>query len=342
MKIEELKYTLEGKNIASEPREVRLGRRDLARLLVVDRQNKTQQHSFVQSLPDLLNAGDTIILNDSKRVPGIIKANLIGNSAQVEIQLVEIDEKETALCRIYPTHHLQDGAIVAVGDHLLTISGHRKGSYQLYQIESSKMPIVDILKELGYPITSFFYSNYWDIDFLNPYFANKEGSIESPLAGLHFTPELIGKLQTKGIHIGYVTLHSVGSWLPFLEEHIEEHKVMEERCHLPEETADLINRTKATGGKVIPCGSTAMRTIETAAIGPGEVQAYSGKTSLYIQPGYSFKIADHYFTNFHPYRTSLMVLDAAFCGSDLLLESYELAKNEGYLFFEFGDAIIYI
>jgi len=342
MRVEELKYTLEGKNIATEPREVRLGRRDLGRLLVIDRTLKTQTHSFVQHLPDYLNPGDTIILNDSKRINGILKANILHNQAQVEIQLVEIGQEKTALARIYPTHHLQNGIKAMIEGHVLTIRQKRGDPHELYEITSLGMPIAELLKQLGYPITSFFYSKYWDVDFLNPYFAQKEGSIESPLAGLHFTPELIARLTDKKINIGYVTLHSVGSWLPFLEENVEDHIVQKEWCCLTADTAQLINSTKRNQKKVIACGSTAMRTIETAATANNEVKEYIGKTDLYIQPGYQFKIVDSYFTNFHPYKTSLMVLDAAFCGIDLLLQSYEIAKQSDYLFFEFGDAVIYV
>lgn len=341
MRIDDLKYNLGRENIASEPREVRLGRRDLGRMLVVNRKKQNQEDSFVKLLPQYVSKGDLIILNKSKRVPGILKGNLSHNNAQVEIQLVEINEEHHASCRIYPMHHIDAGVVVNCQGHRVKIIEVSKEKYQLCRI-ATDVDIKEILKAVGYPITSFFYSRYWDISYLNPIFSSEEGSIESPLAGLHFTDELMTELKEQGINFGFVTLHSVGSWLPFVEENIEDHQVLEEWCEMSEETASLINLTKSRGNKVIACGSTAMRTIESSATSVGTVSCFQGKTGLYIQPGYNFKIVDHYFTNFHPYKTSLMVLDVAFCGKDLLMKSYKRAQKSQYLFFEFGDAVFYL
>lgn len=342
MKIEDLKYTLGSENLTPEPREIRLGRRDLGRMCVVDRKRKEQIDSFVLQLPDYFEPGDVLVLNNSRRVPGILKGVLEHNHAQVELQFVSLSDGDASLCRIYPMHHIKKGVKIIFGSNVLEVTGTNLLKNALCEVRSTQRQLKDILKEKGYPINAFFSSRVWDVDYLNPFYSTKEGSIESPLAGLHFTPELLQTLTDKGVGIGYVTLHSVGSWLPFLEENIDDHVVFEEQYELPEDTAELINTAKCNNKCVIACGSTAIRTIESAAVGKGVVKAQTAKTSLFIKPGYKFKIADKYFTNFHQYRTSLMVLDAAFCGYELLMESIEVAKKRGYLFYEYGDAVFYI
>lgn len=342
MQIDDLKYTLLPKNISPEPREIRLGRRDRGRMIVVDRQSKQQSDSYVLELPSYFEEGDVLVLNNSKRVPGILKGTVASNNAQVELQFVGIGKGNISICRIYPTHHIQKGSLLHFGEHTLQVTGERLTSNQLYEVSSTGEPIIDILKKMGFPINAFFSSNIWDVDYLNPFYAKHEGSIESPLAGLHFTPELLETISQRGVQICYVTLHSVGSWLPFLENDIDDHKVFQEEFEMPEDTADIINTAKASNKRVTVCGSTAMRTVESAADQKGKVTAQKGKSGLYIKPGYTFRVADRYFTNFHQYKTSLMVLDAAFCGQELLMESIEVAKERGYIFYEYGDAVFYI
>lgn len=341
MKVEELKYNLGGENIASAPREVRLGHRDLGRMLVVDRQQRTQRHSFVRALPELLAPGDVLVLNNSKRIPGLLKAYVDHNDAQVEVQFVHYEENNSALCRIYPAHHVVPGVRIRAGEHVFEVAKDHIAPNDLCLVRAMNTTLTDILKAEGYPITSFFYSRYWEVEYLNPCYSSEEGAIESPLAGLHFTPQLLADLSAAGVGIAYVTLHSVGSWLPFLEDDIEEHVVNKEWFDMPAASADMINAAKQRKNKVIACGSTAMRAVESA-VKDGLVRSMQEHSDLYIRPGHTFQVVDHYFTNFHPYRTSLMVLDAAFCGKDLLLESYAVAKREHYLFFEFGDAILYL
>lgn len=342
MKIEELKYTLGEKNLAPEPREIRLGRRDLGQMIVIDRQRKTQMDSNVLDLAKHFQEGDVIILNNSKRVPGILKGTLKENGAQVELQFVSLTDGDSALCRIYPMHHINIGTEIVCDEYLLTVTGKDLLVNKVCEVTSKNGGLRAILKQVGLPINGFFSSKAWELDYLNPFYSNIEGSIESPLAGLHFTPELIESLESSGIKIGYVTLHSIGSWLPFLEEDIDDHVVFEEEFEMPERTAELINTAKAQNRKVIACGSTSLRTIESSSTGKGKVVAQKGVSNLFIKPGYTFNVVDHYFTNFHQYKTSLMVLDAAFCGKDLLMESIEVAKEREYLFYEFGDAVLYI
>lgn len=342
MKIEDLKYTLGSENITPEPREIRLGRRDLGRMIVIDRKKKKQIDSFVLKLPDYFQKGDVLILNNSKRVPGILKGTLEHNNGQVELQFVSLSDGPTALCRIYPMHHVSRDVTIRIGEDCLKVLNTGLLLNQVCEVAAETSSLRNILKKHGFPINAFFSSKLWGVDFLNPYYSSKEGSIESPLAGLHFTPELIEAIKDRGVDVGFVTLHSIGSWLPFLEAEIDDHKVFEEELEMPAETAEIINRAKKGGKRVTACGSTAMRAIESSAGDDGCVSAQTSKTSLYIKPGYKFKTVDRYFTNFHQYKTSLMVLDAAFCGYELLMESIEVAKERKYLFYEYGDAVFYI
>jgi S-adenosylmethionine:tRNA ribosyltransferase-isomerase len=342
MRIEDFKYTLKEHNITPEPREIRLGRRDLGRMIVIDRSLRQQIDSHVLQIPDYFESGDVLILNNSKRVPGILKGNIEHNGAQVELQFIGLGPGESAMCRIYPMHYITESTIITFGQDKLTVTGRDLFINKLCKVTAYEDSLINILKRHGFAINAFFSSKAWDVDYMNPYYSTKEGAIESPLAGLHFTPELINTLQNKGVGIGYITLHSVGSWLPFLEDDIEDHNVFEEELELPEETAALINRTKKNGKKVVACGSTVIRTIESCADENGLVTPQIGHTSLYIRPGYHFRTVDRYFTNFHQYKTSLMILDAAFCGYELLMETIEVAKEREYLFYEYGDAVFYI
>jgi len=162
------------------------------------------------------------------------------------------------------------------------------------------------------------------------------------MAGLHFTPELMNAVKARGVEIVFVTLHVAASWLPFLAENIEDHQINEERLVVSEATAEAVNRAKSEGRRVVACGSTVLRTLETAAESPGRVRPMEGISKLYIQPGYEFKIMDRYFTNFHVWRSSLMVLDAAVCGFPFVREVYAHGSSKGYLFQDFGDAVLYV
>lgn len=342
MKIEDLKYTLRPENITSVPRDIRLGRRDLGRMIVIDRKNKVQIDSFVLDLPNFFSKGDVLVLNNSKRVPGILKGVLHHNNAQVELQFVSLSREKNALCRIYPMHHISIGQFIDFEGDQLLIVGKDIGPNRLCEVAAMDRPLAELLKDKGYPINAFFSSRSWDVDHLNPFYSKVEGSIESPLAGLHFTPELLCKLEKKGVQIVYVTLHSIGSWLPFLEQNIDDHQVFEEEFEISELAASVIMSAMKKGNCITACGSTAMRAIESSTDETGNIIQGLNRTKLYIKPGYNFKIIDRYFTNFHQYRTSLMVLDAAFCGKELLMQSIEVAKERSYLFYEYGDAVFYI
>jgi len=341
MRLSEFQYTLGPENIACEPHEVRLGRRDLGRMMIVDRKERRQSHSYVSSLPDILQPGDVLVLNNSKRIPGVLKARTVAEEAQVEIRFTAVESEYVGFGRLYPLHFVRQGARLHIaGGVTLTLDEINIGEHHLCQI-SSDAPLPDILKKAGLPITSFFYTGYWNLENYNNVFATEEGSLESPMAGLHFTPELLKAIEHRGIAISFITLHVVGSWLPPTSDDASECIMAVERYCVPESTAQAVHKARKRGGRVLACGTTVVRALESAAIEDGTVRAGEDNTSLRISPGFKFQVVDMYFTNFHPSRSSLILLDAAFCDFDLLQHSYEVARSSGYLFFEFGDAVLY-
>lgn len=174
-------------------------------------------------------------------------------------------------------------------------------------------------------------------------FARSEGAVASPTAGLHFTSELLNKFRNKGVKIAYVTLHvGLGTFKPVKEEIVEHHKMHEEEFFVPEETAKIVNEVHAKGGRVFACGTTVVRTLETASTVKGILKPLSGKTRLFIKPGYPFKITDAIITNFHFPKTTLLMLVAAFAGKDFMLKAYKVAVKEHYRFYSFGDGMLII
>lgn len=343
IRIEDLSYKLSIENLEGAPREIRLGGRDRARLLVVERQGSKLYHSAVNDLPQWMEPGDVLVLNNSKRIPGVLKGRT-PRGGQVELRFIEVDgDGLGGLCRVFPMHDLDAGSKVAVGGRECLIEETKQTKYNLARVTvADGSSLRQLLIEEGRPIAGFFYEGHWSCEHLNPYYAIEEGGVESPLAGLHFTPELVTRVEAAGVEVCFVTLHSVGSWLPFLEEEIEEHEMWAEQFVIPEETAAAINRAHQEGGRVFCCGSTSLRAIESAAEEDGAVNAMRGRTNLYVTPGYTFRATDAYFTNFHQYQTSLIVLDAAFGGTDLIMDSYRTASDLGYSFFEFGDAVLIV
>jgi S-adenosylmethionine:tRNA ribosyltransferase-isomerase len=343
MQIQNLRYSLIPENLEGTPREIRLGKRDLARLLVVNRSKGTFSHSHVRELPQWLNAGDVLVLNNSKRIPGVLRG-FTDSNGQVELRFVDLGDDEAGLCRVFPMHDVRPGSRVRLRDGgCVDILEMGLTKYNLARVRSAPpSSLRDLLRTQGIPILGFFYEGLWGTDHLNPYYASVEGSVESPLAGLHFTPELVARIKAAGINVCFVTLHSVGSWLPFLEENVEDHEMWAEKFCVPKETAVAVSEARSNGKRVFACGSTSLRAIESAARDDGRVEPMEGKTSLYITPNYRFKATEGYFTNFHQYQTSLIVLDAAFGGTDLVKKAYRDASKRRYSFYEFGDAVLYL
>ena len=342
LQIEELRYDLLPENLEGTPREIRLGSRDLGKLLVVDRLDGGIHESRVTDLSQWLVRGDVVVLNNSKRIPGVLRART-ERDGLVELRFVDLAEDGEALCKVFPVHDVCPGMRLRTeGGGAVEVLEMELTKYNLARVAGVGTSLRDLLRNEGEPILGFFYDGKWVTDALNPYYAEVEGSVESPLAGLHFTPSVVEELRNAGVSVEFVTLHSVGSWLPFLEEDVGDHEMWAEAFVVPSATADEVNRARSDGRRVIACGSTSLRALESAVDGSGALRPTSGRTSLYITPGYEFRCVSGYFTNFHQYQTSLMVLDAAFAGTGLVKRAYRHASERRFAFYEFGDAVLYL
>jgi S-adenosylmethionine:tRNA ribosyltransferase-isomerase len=340
-RIDDLRYELALENLEGTPREIRLGRRDLGRMLVVNRATGSLVHSHVKDLPQWFDEGDVLVLNNSKRIPGVLNGRT-HRGGSVELRFVELEGDDAGVCRIFPLHDVTAGDTLTIGDGpSVLVQELGLTRYELARVRVERGSLAEVLRSHGRPISGFFYENHWSCDHLNPYYATVEGTVESPLAGLHFTPGLVATLEAGGVSVCFVTLHSVGSWLPFLEDSVEEHEMWPEYFSVPEPTAALVNEARDRGRRVFACGSTSLRALEAAASPHGAVVAQDGRTTLYITPGYRFCAVDAFFTNFHQSQTSMIVLDAAFAGAEFVMEAYREARAAGYAFFEFGDAVLF-
>lgn len=339
MRLTDLAYELDPTCIAREPAERRLGRRGLNRMLLVKRSRGTLVDEYVASLPELLDPGDVVVVNDSRRSHGVLFAEFV-EGGHVELRLVRQNSDHAFVARLFPHHFARPGAELQANGHVIRIESGPTGPHGLYHLVSAD-PLRTVLTAHGLPITSFFYDGYFDLDNYNPFYAGAEGSFESPMAGLHLSEEIVESLQRRGVRFTSLTHHVVGSWLSPVEDEIESLVMAEEGFTIPEPTVLAIKEAKAAGNRVLAVGSTCMRALESACDDEGVPSAGVGSTSLCIRPGFRFRCVDAYLTSFHPARSSLMVLDAAFCGVELLQAAYRHANRERYMFLEFGDAVLY-
>lgn len=338
MKTSDFNYDLPEELIAQTP----LEKRDASRLLCLNKETGAFSHHHFSDLPDFLRAGDCLILNNSRVLPArLLGKRLPGGGACEVLLLIDRGEK-TWECIVRPGKHLRTGARVSFGDGALTgevvevlESGNRLVRFDYEGI------FLETLEKLGkMPLPPYIKEELQDSERYQTVYSKVNGSAAAPTAGLHFTPELLRKIEEMGISIGYVTLHvGLGTFRPVKEENILEHEMHSEFCSVPKETAELINRTKANGGRVICVGTTSCRTIESFAAQDGTMTESSGWTNIFIYPGYRFKVLDALVTNFHLPESTLIMLISALAGRENVLAAYEEAVRERYRFFSFGDAM---
>jgi S-adenosylmethionine:tRNA ribosyltransferase-isomerase len=334
MKTSDFDYHLPESSIAQTPLEPR----DSSRLLVLHRDTGELEHRIFRDVTDYLNTGDLLVLNQTRVIPARIYARK-ETGGRVEILLLRRRDELTweALVggkglRVGKLVKVEDGPEVGILEIL-------DGSQRLIKFSE---PIEPYFSKVGnVPLPPYIHEKLDDPERYQTVYAKEPGSAAAPTAGLHFTPRLLGELQVKGMKIAYVTLHvGLDTFAPVSEENLEEHKIHSEWCELSQETADLINRTKRAGGRMIAVGTTSVRTLESAMVGRDIISSYEGPTSLYILPGYQFKVVDALITNFHLPKSTLLMLVSAFAGREKILETYEIAIQEGYRFYSFGDAML--
>lgn len=337
MRTSDFDYPLPESSIAQTPAEPR----DSSRLLVLDRDTGKLEHRIFRDVTDYLNAGDLLVLNQTRVIPARIFARK-ETGGRVELLLLRRRDEVMweALVggkglRVGKRARVEDGPEVEILQEM-------DGSERLIKFSE---PIEPYFPKAGnVPLPPYIHEKLEDPERYQTVYAREPGSVAAPTAGLHFTPRLLEELQVKGVRIAEVTLHvGLDTFAPVHEEDPEQHQIHSEWCELTQETADAINEARTRGGRVIAVGTTSVRTLESAAtVGRDVIPPYTGSTSLFILPGYQFKIVDAMITNFHLPKSTLLMLVSAFAGRERILETYMTAMDEGYRFYSFGDAMLII
>lgn len=342
MKKEDFYYDLPKEYIAQTPIEPR----DHSKMLVVHRSEDRIEHRHFYDILDYLTDKDCLILNNTRVLPARLYGIKEDTGARVEFLLLNQKEKDVWEVITGPGKRAKEGTKFTFGDGILhaeVLSVLENGN-RLAKFTYEGDTIFPVLEKIGeMPLPHYITKKLENGDRYQTVYSKELGSAAAPTAGLHFTPELLQKIRDKGVKIGFVTLHvGIGTFRPVKAENIEDHHMHSEHYHLPKETADLINQTKANGGRVIAVGTTSCRTLESVATYCGEIREADDWTSIFIYPGYKFKCIDGLLTNFHLPESTLIMLVSAFYDREKVLEIYKTAVQEKYRFFSFGDCMLLI
>ncbi|HIS96543.1 MAG TPA: tRNA preQ1(34) S-adenosylmethionine ribosyltransferase-isomerase QueA [Candidatus Scatomorpha pullistercoris] len=337
MKTSDFYFDLPEELIAQTP----LERRDASRLLCLDKTSGAMEHRVFSELPELLRPGDCLVMNDSRVLPArLLGARETGGAAEL-LLLRELGAGKWE-CLARPGKKLRPGSKVTFGDGELEaeILETAEGGNRIVQFKYEGI-FLEVLERLGkMPLPPYIKTELEDGERYQTVYSKELGSAAAPTAGLHFTKELLGKIEAMGVRECFVTLHvGLGTFRPVKAEDIEEHEMHSEFCIMPEETARIITETKRNGGRVVCVGTTSCRTVESFANEDGTMDAKSGWTNIFIYPGYRFKCLDALITNFHLPESTLIMLVSALAGREHILTAYKEAVERRYRFFSFGDAM---
>ena len=338
MKKSDFYFDLPAELIAQTPIE----RRDASRLLVLDKDSGAWEHRHFFDLPEYLRPGDCLILNNSRVLPARLLGQRLPGGGTCEVLLLIDRGDKTWECLVRPGKHLREGARLSFGggELLAEVTSVLDGGNRLVRFNYEGV-FLEVLDRLGkMPLPPYIREELQDRERYQTVYSKVVGSAAAPTAGLHFTEDLLQKVQNMGVKVGYVTLHvGLGTFRPVKEDNITDHMMHSEYCVIPQETADLINETKQNGGRIICVGTTSCRTLETWAAEDGTMMANAGWTNIFIYPGYKFKVIDALITNFHLPESTLIMLVSALAGRRNVLNAYKEAVRERYRFFSFGDAM---
>ena len=339
MKRQDFYYELPEELIAQDT----LEDRSSSRLLVLDKESGAVSHHVFKDVIDYLNEGDCLVINDTKVLPARLIGAKVGTDAKIEVLLLKRKENNIWETLVKPGKKAKIGTKISFGDGLLmgeVVDIVEEGN-RLIQFTYEGI-FEEILDQLGQmPLPPYITHHLEDKNRYQTVYAEHTGSAAAPTAGLHFTPELLEKIEKKGVNIARVTLHvGLGTFRPVKVDEITDHHMHSEFFQIEEEAATKINRAKDTGKKVICVGTTSCRTVESAADETGHLKACSGWTEIFIYPGYQFKVLDSLITNFHLPESTLVMLVSALAGREHVLAAYEEAVKERYRFFSFGDAML--
>ena len=320
-----------------------LEKRDASRLLVVNRETGEFSDQHFDSIIDQLEPGDALVMNNTRVLPARLYGEKPGTGGHVELLLLKNTEGDFWEVLAKPAKRLKVGAQVAFGDGRLTATVTEElehgGRIARFDYQGIFLEVLESLGEM--PLPPYIHEKLADRERYQTVYAKENGSAAAPTAGLHFTKELLTKIEEKGVKLVYLTLHvGLGTFRPVSVDNLEDHEMHSEFYTLSEEAATTLRNVKANGHRIIAVGTTSIRTLET--IGNkfnGEIQADSGWTNIFIKPGYQWQIVDAFSTNFHLPKSTLVMLVSAFAGRELTLKAYEHAISERYRFFSFGDAM---
>ena len=311
---------------------------------MVHRDNDTVEHKHFYDILDYLKPGDCLVMNDSKVLPARMFGVKEGTGAKIEFLLSKRKEGDIWETIVRPGKRLHPGAIVSFGDGKLRaeILDYGPDGTRIVKFMYDGV-FLEILEEIGrMPLPPYIEreTEFEDKDRYQTVYCREEGSVAAPTAGLHFTEEILEKAKAKGVKLAFVTLHvGIGTFRPVKCEVVEEHKMHFEEYTVSQEAADIINQTKAEGGRIISVGTTSTRTLESASDENGVVKAGSGSTGIFIYPGYKYKVVNSLITNFHLPKSTLLMLISALYNRERILEVYKTAVEEKYQFFSYGDAM---
>ena len=336
---EDFDYDLPQELIAQTP----LKERDQTRLLVLDSKTGKYQDDYFYNVIDRLNPGDALVMNDSRVMPARLYGVKPETGGHVEVLLLNNTDGDNWETLVKPAKRAKVGTEISFGDGKLTATVTEElehgGRMIEFHYDGIFMEILDQLGEM--PLPPYIKEKLDDPEMYQTVYSREIGSAAAPTAGLHFTTELLKKIEDKGVKLVYLTLHvGLGTFRPVSEENIEDHKMHSEFYRLTEDAAKTLNEVKANGGRIVATGTTSIRTLET--IGTkfnGEIRADSGWTDIFIKPGYKWQVVDAFITNFHLPKSTLVMLVASFTGRENILNAYRHAVSEKYRFFSFGDAM---
>ena len=337
IRTDDFNYNLPSELIAQSP----LERRDSSKLMILDRYNGDIKHSKFDSIIDELDNNDILVMNDTKVIPARLYGVKEDTKAAIEILMLKEEEKDIWQCLVKPAKRIKIGTIVNFSDKLRAECVEvRDEGIRVFKLIYDGI-LYEILDELGeMPLPPYIHEKLTDKDRYQTVYAKNIGSAAAPTAGLHFTDELIDKIKSKGINIVFITLHvGLGTFRPVNVEDVTKHKMHSEFYSMDKSTAEVLNKAKQEGKRIISVGTTTTRTLETIMSEYGEFRECSGFTDIFIYPGYRFKAIDGLITNFHLPKSTLLMLVSAFSKKEIIMNAYNEAIKNNYRFFSFGDSM---
>jgi S-adenosylmethionine:tRNA ribosyltransferase-isomerase len=340
--VSQFDFDLPERLIAQTP----LAERSESRLLVLRREDGSIRHRRFQDIVEFLQPGDVLVLNDSKVIPARLIGSKADTGAKIELLLLKQLQGDRWETLVKPAKRIKAGTKVVFGQGELVAVAEEEGEApggRIFRLEYDGV-LMELLNRLGQmPLPPYIKKQLDDPDRYQTVYARHPGSAAAPTAGLHFTPELLNRIEQRGVNIAAITLHvGLGTFRPVTADRVEDHRMHAEYYEVSREAAEAVNKAKANGRRVVAVGTTSCRTLESIADDEGTVYARSGWTDIFIYPGYTFRAVDALITNFHLPKSTLVMLVSAFAGRELTMKSYREAVREEYRFFSFGDAMLII